>query len=83
MMGEFCLLYLLCMLRFPVPLHSLLTNSHIVIASGCRQALQQRTYRQRRRSCGEPMRKIDCRDPAFNDNETECILLHMQYKWDP
>jgi hypothetical protein len=22
-MGEFCLLYLLCMLRFPVPLHSL------------------------------------------------------------
>jgi hypothetical protein len=22
-MGEFCMLYLLCMLRFPVPLHSL------------------------------------------------------------
>jgi hypothetical protein len=28
-MGEFCLLYLLCMLRFPVPLHSLHTQYQV------------------------------------------------------
>jgi hypothetical protein len=30
-MGEFRLLYLLCMLRFPVPLHFLHTNHSLVV----------------------------------------------------